>query len=692
MSTVTTPELSRPLAAPRERFITLRSVLLGLCGVVIICAVAPYNDYALNNTFFIGNNLPLGLMALMLVLVVFNGALNRFVPRWALSSGELAVCFSMALVSATLPTSGLLRYLAPALVTPFYHAAGNAEYLNLLERLDLPAWIYPRMAGQSVRERISDPIVTGFWTRWIEDAPLPYAAWLQPICTWGLFLAALYGALFCLVTIVRRQWFENERLAFPLAQIQLALIERPAPGHWFNAMLGARGFWIAFTIVMLIRLWNGSAVYWPTYFSEIPMGFDLTGLLSEAPLSHVSWHAKVVTIYLIVVGVAYFLSTPVAFSLWAFFLFDQLRRMLIGTATADPENPGAWDEHIGAVLAFAVMVLYLGRAHWLLVIRQALRGERPGEPAGRYLSYPVAFWGFIGCFLFMCAWLVAAGCTLLGAVVVVSILLMLFMIITRIIAETGLVYGQLLFPLYRPWQYVMHYTGVAPVPTRTFFHAGILQVTFYDFREPLPVYATHALKVSESVIDPADLAAGRRRGRRFLGLLVLALVVGYFVAWGSTIWTNYSFAATLDVQQVVPINTWGTSNAQTNYLLGPSLAYQNNTLNLRHSPLMHVGGGFLFTGALALLKARLAWWPLHPVGFLMTHTSPVQKMWFSLLLGWAVKVIIVKYGGARMYQSAKPVFLGLILGDTMAAGLWLGISMLLHLSGIDFHPIRIMPG
>src|SRR5436305_15219981 len=91
--------------------ITFRSLLLGLLGVTLICGLTPYNDYALNNTFLIGNNLPLGVVMVTFLFIVFvNAPLWRFFPNRAFSAGELTVAFSMTLVSCALPSSGLMRY------------------------------------------------------------------------------------------------------------------------------------------------------------------------------------------------------------------------------------------------------------------------------------------------------------------------------------------------------------------------------------------------------------------------------------------------------------------------------------------------------------------------------------------------------------------------------------------------------
>ena len=70
--------------------------------------------------------------------------------------------------------------------------------------------------------------------------------------------------------------------------------------------------------------------------------------------------------------------------------------MVQAMTTGDPVNAGAGDQHLGGVIAFAVAILWVGRQHWKLVAAQAFRGERAGEPRGRYLSYPVAFWGMAG--------------------------------------------------------------------------------------------------------------------------------------------------------------------------------------------------------------------------------------------------------------------------------------------------------
>src|SRR5688572_23376632 len=123
-----------PLANQASRGpISWRSVALGLLGTILICWVTPYNNFALANTFLVGNNLPMGVVVFLFAFVlIVNGPLHRFAPRHALSAGELAVAFSMMLVSCALPSSGLMRYFPPSLVGPLWHARWNDEFRQLL--------------------------------------------------------------------------------------------------------------------------------------------------------------------------------------------------------------------------------------------------------------------------------------------------------------------------------------------------------------------------------------------------------------------------------------------------------------------------------------------------------------------------------------------------------------------------------
>jgi len=80
------------------------------------------------------------------------------------------------------------------------------------------------------------------------------------------------------------------------------------------------------------------------------------------------------------------------------------------------------------------------------------------------------------------------------------------------------------------------------------------------------------------------------------------------------------------------------------------------------------------------------------VGFLICFGYPGKMVWFSLLLGWAIKALMVKFGGTRLLRTAKPLFIGLIVGEAFAAMTWLGITALLASGGYEFFPINILPG
>jgi hypothetical protein len=46
------------------------------------------------------------------------------------------------------------------------------------------------------------------------------------------------------------------------------------------------------------------------------------------------------------------------------------------------------------------------------------------------------------------------------------------------------------------------------------------------------------------------------------------------------------------------------------------------------------------------------------------------KLWFPVLLGWAAKLVITRYGGATAYRRALPFFVGLVMGEFTTGSLW----------------------
>jgi hypothetical protein len=45
-------------------------------------------------------------------------------------------------------------------------------------------------------------------------------------------------------------------------------------------------------------------------------------------------------------------------------------------------------------------------------------------------------------------------------------------------------------------------------------------------------------------------------------------------------------------------------------------------------------------------------------------------LWCPFLIAWFSKVMIIRYGGMKMYRQALPFFLGMVLGDYVISSLW----------------------
>ena len=58
-------------------------------------------------------------------------------------------------------------------------------------------------------------------------------------------------------------------------------------------------------------------------------------------------------------------------------------------------------------------------------------------------------------------------------------------------------------------------------------------------------------------------------------------------------------------------------------------------------------------------------WPLHPILLLIWGVGPASRFVWSFLIGCFLKWAVVKYGGDKAYQKAKPLMIGLIAADML---------------------------
>ena len=77
---------------------------------------------------------------------------------------------------------------------------------------------------------------------------------------------------------------------------------------------------------------------------------------------------------------------------------------------------------------------------------------------------------------------------------------------------------------------------------------------------------------------------------------------------------------------------------------------------------MFAGIGAVLMGLLTLLRARLTWWRLHPIGFAMSAMINTRHLAMPIFFAWTLKSLLLLVGGVQQYRRSMPFFVGLIVG------------------------------
>ncbi len=673
-------ESTLPLHPPPGRSITARSLTIGTLMVGLVCGVTPYNDYVVSNTMMVGFFLPVIVVLLMVGLVVLvNAPLHRFAPKHALSTGELGVILAMTLVSCGIPGQGMMRTLIPTLISPFNRGSADPQFWKNFLNLHLPGWLFPI---KDMSEGTSSTIMQWFYNRVPPGESAPYDAWVVPLIGWGVFMGAMVATMLSLASIITPQWAINERLPFPIAQVQQALIEAPRPGKALNDLFRSQLFWVATAGVVAIHSLLALHDYFPKTVPVIKLSYDLQGIITEEPWVGFSRFLKTAQIYFSFLGLAYFISSRVSFSLWSIYLVTELISMnMRRIGETMPVGEGAWlDQHLGSSVAFLCGVLWIGRHHWATVIRQAIRPSTDLRAPRYRAAVLIAIAGLA----VMVVWLLAVGVQWWVAVMIVAMVMLVHVVTARVVAETGLAFIRIFSS---PLQIITNLPTTILRGNDVFFASVFHMNGPLHTRESIFGFMMHGVRVNDS-IHPEN--TGGRKG--LILAMAWAAMFGFAVASASSLYCYYKYSIPLGNTNEPTLNAVATQNWPKEVLADPLNRWSDGKFAPKtYSPGWHMGIGVVVTIILQVATLRWTWWPFLPVGYLVSMTWYVQLGWLSVFLGWLCKLLIVKYGGASAYQKAKPFFIGLVVGEALAAGLWGLINLCLAMAGETYHATKLLP-
>jgi len=640
------------LSRVREAF-SLRAIAVGSLMSLFIGVACPYNCHVIHGSY-LDIDFSTGAAIFLFFILVFlaNGVL-----RWlglALNAGELLVVYVMMIVATTIPTMGLTASFLADIAAQYFASPENSWDTLIVPHL--PSWVRP-----------TDSLAI----RWLfEGKPtaeaIPWAAWAVPLAMWLTFLFALYFAMIAIMSIVRRQWVERERLVYPMVALPLEMVKAEEKPGFTNPVLRSGWLWAGMLIPALVVCYNGLNFYFPGAVQEkLVLGTRLDIFRGAARLQF--------NISFPMTGFAYMLRLDLALSLWVFSLITQIERALIkmlgfdGFVSAEgfvrhldgySKNGGGplvCHQSLGALLALVAIGLWMSRRHLRDVAAKALGRGKEVDDSDEMMSYPFAFWGTVICVVYMTAWLWRSGMSLGIAAAMVVLSLAIFYGITRVVAGGGLAAARA--PVL-PSTAIISALGSEGIPPSTMVAFGLTYVWMSDVRIFVMASTANGLKLG------SDLPGRRRR-------LFWAMAIAVVLAVLGSIWMTMHIAYTRGGANA---NDWFFRDGpQYPYeFLGPAM---NNPSGPDVDSFIFAGIGAAAMGALTFLHHRFLWWPLHPMGLPLSTIMMTDFMWFSIFLAWAVKRLVLTYGGPKLYRKTRLFFLGLILGQFTACGVWILVDL-----------------
>lgn len=634
---------------------TRRALIIGFIAVIIIGLFTPYSDLVMRGTWVGLTAFPINALFMLLATV---GGLNTLLRKLGkgLSRGEMLLVYSMSLVAGGIPSFGLTGLLIPYIAGPFYFARPENRYAQVLHPL-IPKWLHPQ----------SDYAINKLYEGLREGQSIPWAEWVVPLLIWTALAFVMYAAFFCLTTLLRKRWVEDEKLVFPLLQLPVEMSTYEGHKHR-PAFLRDGVMWGFFAVPFLIHALNGLHYYIPAIPQINVHEINLGQYLAARP-----WNAATplyMRILFSIIGLAYILPSELSFSLWFFYFFFLAQAVVAASMGIPMKGVQAYGtkelvahQMWGGILASAIIGLIAARPRLEQIYQQAFHKRHTLDETNEPMPYRTAIMGLGLCLLGLGIWGSAAGAQFIAVIVLMILFFLSHIVAVRLVCEGGMLYVQHPF---RPFNMMLAGFGSRGLGPNNIAILGYLDhLWMVDNRSPLMPGIMQSMKLA----DEGGLSR-RALAKTLAWSILLAVVSSYF----SYLRLMYRYGGS-------NLHEWFTTYYTRNL-------YSNWTMQLleagepaKLTSFITMGAGAASLWGLTLLHHTFLWWPLHPIGYLMGASWPMINFWFPIFVGWLCKTVILRYGGPKVYRRLLPGFLGLVLAEFAAAGLWIVVDFFAGVRG-----------
>lgn len=647
------------------------AVVAGLALSMMLCVVSIYSNMVLG-TYISIEYCMAGAMMFMAVLALAANPLLKLADRalfgrrrLAFNSGELTLIFLMLALVSGLVSFGFAQTVIPIMTGNAYFADASNQWAETIGP-HVPSWLTMHDT-ETVRV-------------YYEGLPGGYAApwrpWVTPLAAWSVFGLAYFAASISLMVIMRKQWMENERLVYPIAQVPIELAGTEGDESLFPRIARSPRTWIGAAIPLLVTNYNALAQAWPV-LTPVRLTGGRLPLFGEMAVLRLDFS-------FIVAGFSYLLNTQVSLGLWLFQVLYSLQTGYFGfigfsLGARDPYchlDPSVAHQATGGMIVLVVASLWTARRHLRDVFRGAWKPDPDREDPLAMMSYRWAVAAFVGGLGVMFAWLMFSGMQFWVAGLFLALAFATVYFLARAVAQAGLAAAR---PVLIPQAVLTHSVGTGAMTPSDMASLAYNFAWSTDVRTSVMASAANGLRaVSESKPKPERLGAWRRT---VLLATVLAIVGGLAISYWTIIRLAYAH---------------GALNAAAPFLMRSLPLYPLRYAESLLERGVEVGAGrWIFTGIggvlmglLMLARNRLLWWPVHPVGFVLGASSPVQWSWTGIFVAWLVKTLVLRYGGARLYKRSRDVAIGMVIGQVLSAGIWLTLGTIFHLPDVSVPILR----